>query len=175
MNSQTALPSVPVPQVETTLELRQFIIDVREQAKKDYNVLEAERSQVVRLIIVVSDRTLIPKSRKAVISAILGYHVESTNDLSAHIVSVLADAIEGRRDGTDLLREVEKIIVDEPGIRAHELFNWTGECFNVSDMPAPDYSAPDHAPARSIDYTSTSTVLGQQDENHDEVQLRPSA
>ena len=175
MISKIALPSVPVPQVETTLELRQFIVDVREQAKKDYNVLDADRSQIIRLICVVKDRTLIPASRKSVISAILGYHVESTNDLSAHVVSVLSDAIEGRQDGTTLLREVEKIIVDEPGVRAHELFAWSGECFDMSDMPAPDYEEPDHAPARSFDYEGTSTVLGHQDEDHDEVQLRTSS
>ena len=153
------LPSIPHADIEISLEAKQFIIAVREMVKKDFEVLPVERGKVLRLMMLMKERILISDSRKKVLSAILGIHVESTNRLSAYVTNVLIREIEKRHNATRILREIEKVIVDEPGVRADALFSWNWNGDEVPDMPGADTALPGIRFARSPYYAGASTKV----------------
>ncbi len=155
------LPSIPHAEIEISLEAKQFIIAVREMAKKDLEVLPVPREKVLRLMMLMKERILIPDSRKKVLSAILGIHVESTNRLSVYVTNVLIREIEKRQNATRILREIEKVIVNEPGIRADALFSWDWNGYEMPDMSGANTAPPSNGFARSPYYPGAGTEVEQ--------------
>jgi hypothetical protein len=148
------------------LEVEKFIIAVREQVKKDEYTEVPERNTIVRLIIVITDRILNQKNRKNVVSAILGEHVESFNNLTKHTCFVLMDEIEKRQNGTEILRSIEEVVVDGTDVLPQYLYTFDRGVLDVSDMPeTPESEHGDGGSARSTDNEGTSPEVEEQ-RNH---------
>src|SRR5688572_14387337 len=81
------------------MRVQWFIYAIREEVRKDEFVSDPSRKTVTKLIIVLTERLLNPKTRKHVLSAILGVPVQTQNSLSQHVHNVLIEAIEKERYG----------------------------------------------------------------------------
>jgi len=148
-----------------TLDTKQFIISVRELAKKEEEVDPASRQQIVKLIIVITERILDKENRKNVASAILGRQVDTFNNLSSFITNVLIDEIEKRRNGTDILREIEMVVVDNPDEPARSIFSNAGSGGALSDMLNADERKEFDRSSRGVNYPWPSAEIAEQGED----------
>lgn len=122
-------------------ELEKFVVSARLTALTDFWFSEATVKTKQKLAIEIQERLVNGKNRKYVLQAITGLPILSQTALTAKYHSVLIKEIETNEASTDILREIERLILegfkkDPFGFEPWTLFPWHRPVAEVSSIHA---------------------------------------
>ena len=107
-------------------KIREFVVAIRVNARKDIVYSDPGRDAVIRLIIQMKAAMLHPEDRDmriAILEAITGLPIDSSNRLThEYICLLIGETLDGKN--SDVIQDIERYIESRPDSLAWRLFPW---------------------------------------------------
>ena len=138
--------------LELTLEqweqVKEFIIAIRVNARKDIYYDDPGRDAVIKLIIQLKEILLNPDDRIRVLQAITGLPIASSNNLTHNYICLLiGETLDGKN--SDVIQIIERYSQSRPDSLAWHLFPWERPSTNLPNLQPSFAGSTTHA--RSLD------------------------